>query len=89
VLDQQTLDGAAAGHATTEQARGEDSGVVDDDEIAGTQQLRQRGDPRVRDDPGFAVEVKQTGAAALRGRLLGDELRWKFEVEVADIHVRS
>jgi hypothetical protein len=43
----------------------------------------------VRDDPGFAVEVKQTGAAALRGRLLGDELRWKFEVEVADIHVRS
>jgi len=89
VLDQQTLDGAATGHATTEQARGEDSGVVDDDEVAGAQPIRQRGDPRVRDDAGFPVEMKQTGPAALRGRLLGDELRWKIEVEVADIHVRS
>jgi hypothetical protein len=64
------------------------SGVVDDDEVAGPQQLRQRGDSRVRDDAGFAAEVQQTRAAALGGRLLSDELRRKVEIEVADIHVR-
>jgi hypothetical protein len=42
----------------------------------------------VRDDAGSAVELQQTGTAALRGRLLSDELRRKIEVEIADIHVR-
>src|SRR4051812_32035259 len=85
---QQAFDRAAAGIAAAEQARGEDSGVVDDDQIAGAEELGQRADLRMRDRTGLAVEVQQARAAARRRRLLRDQFRRKVEVEVADIHAR-
>jgi hypothetical protein len=46
-FEQQTLHGAATRHAVAEQARGEHAGVVDDEEIAATQNRRQIGHARV------------------------------------------
>ncbi len=43
---------------------------------------------RVRDRAALAVEVQQTGAAALGRRLLRYQFRRKIEIEVADIHAR-
>jgi hypothetical protein len=42
----------------------------------------------VRDRAALAIEVQQTGAAALDRRLLRDQVRRKIEIEVADIHAR-
>ena len=64
--DQETLDRAAAGDAAAEQPRGKHARVVDDDQIAGAQQLGQRGDMRVRE--GAAVAIEDTAAAPRRVR---------------------
>jgi hypothetical protein len=37
----------------------------------------------------IAIEDEQARAAALGRRLLRDQLWWKVEVEVADVHVRD
>jgi hypothetical protein len=42
----------------------------------------------MRDRSAVAAKMKQPRAAARRRRLLRDQLRWKVEVEVADIHAR-
>ena len=86
--DQEAFDGAAAGVAAAEEPRREDASVVDDEEVAGAQQFRQRADIRVRNRAGGAVEMQQARAAAGRRRLLRDQFRGKVEVEVADIHAR-
>jgi hypothetical protein len=43
----------------------------------------------VRDRTGRTIQVQQARAAALGRRLLRDELGWKIEVEVADVHARD
>jgi hypothetical protein len=86
--DQQAFDRAAARIAAAQQARREDARVVDDDEVARVQESRQRADERMGERSARAVEAEQARAAANRGRLLGDQLGWEIEIEIADIHAR-
>ena len=69
----------------TQQAGGEDAGVVDDEQIAGPQQRRQIGDRPVRHGAGGPIERHQTRLAAWQ-RGLGDEVVGQREVEVSDEH---
>jgi len=85
--DQQTLDDTAARDAAAKEPRRKHPRVVHDDEVAGAQQLRQVRDRPVLDRTAAAVEAQQTGRAALRDRLLRDELGRQIEVEVADEHL--
>src|SRR5262249_22020494 len=87
--DEQALDHSAAGHPTAEQARRKNARVVDDYEVARVKKIGKRGDRRVADGSRCPREVKQARTAALRGRLLCNELGWKIEVELADVHVRD
>jgi hypothetical protein len=86
--DEQALHGAAAGHTTPDETRRKHPCVVDDDDIAGLQQLGKLADCRMRDRPGRSFEVQQSRGAALGGRFLRDQVGGKIEVEVADVHPR-
>jgi hypothetical protein len=82
---QQALDGAAGRHAPSEQPRGEHAGVVDDEEVAGAQVLRQAGDGAVLQARPFPREHHQLRRSARSWRLR-DEVRGKVEVELGGEH---
>jgi hypothetical protein len=83
---EQALHRPAARDAAPQQPRREHAGVVDDQEIAGAQEIGQRGNARVGQRAAGAVGHQQTRAGAVRRRFLRDEIGWEIEVEVADIH---
>src|SRR4051794_32943625 len=72
-----------------EQACRKHARVVDDEQIAGTEQFWQRRHRRVSDWTAAAGQIEETSRPALGGRLLGDQFRRKLEVELADVHPRS
>ena len=77
--------GVRAG-AGGEEARGQDAGVVEDEEIAGLKELREVGEEVVAECAGGAVEDHHAAGAALGGRVLGDEFYRQVVMEVGDEH---
>ena len=66
--------------------RRKDAGVVEDDEIAGLQQLRKAAELAVGIPAAGSLQVQHPGAVAGREGFLGDEFRGKVEVEVRNQH---
>ena len=73
---QQALDSAAARHAVAEQARGEDTGVFRDEQIACAQEAWQIADVGVSDAAVRAIEHQEPRRSA-RGCRLRDKLGGK------------
>ena len=71
-----------------EQPRREHARVVDDEKIAGAQEVGQRLDAGVCRRAAGAIDDEQARPAAIGGRLLRDEVGGKVEIEVADVHGR-
>jgi hypothetical protein len=69
-----------------EEARGEDAGVVEDEEVARAEVAVEVGEDVVGMGAGVAVEDEHAGCAADGGRGLGDEFCGEIEVEVGDAH---
>lgn len=65
---------AAGGGAAADEPRGHDAGVVDDDEIAGREELGQVADVAVVDRAVGAAEHEQPGVGSALQRLLCDQL---------------
>ena len=80
--DQQTLDGSAAGHARSKQARGKYLRVVDHEKVTGVQLMAEVRERRMCDAATFALQYQQPRLAAYRRRFLRDQLVWKVEVEL-------
>jgi hypothetical protein len=69
----------------TQQARGKDARIVDDEGIAGSQTRREIGNRAMFERPSAAIERQQAGLTARRRRL-GDQVLWQREVEVGYQH---
>ena len=69
---QQAFDGAASGQPPSEQPRGEDLGVVEDQQIAWLEEIREPREGCVFEASRLAVEHEQARRASHRGRLLRD-----------------
>jgi hypothetical protein len=69
-----------------EEAGGEDAGVVEDEEVARTEEGGEIGEVAVGEGSGAAVECHHAAGAAHRGRVLRDEVFGKRVVEVGDEH---
>ncbi|MPN24079.1 hypothetical protein SDC9_171473 [bioreactor metagenome] len=68
--------------AHARQARGDHAGVVEHQQVAGSEQARQVGEAAV--DVRCAGDVQQAAAGALGRRVLGDQFGGEGEVEVVD-----
>jgi hypothetical protein len=77
---------AAAGGKET---RGQDAGVVQNEEIAGLEEVGEVGEEVVAQGPGCSVEDQHAARSALGRRVLGDEFCGQVEAEVGDKHWRS
>jgi hypothetical protein len=84
--DQQALDRAAARYPPPEKSRGKDAGVVDDQEIARAQKIRERSNGRMRNCSGLAIQVQKPRSSPIRRRRLRNQVGRKREVKIADIH---
>ena len=82
---QQQLD-LAAGILEREQARGNHARVVEDQQIAGRDELRQIAHAPIGERAGGAVERQQPARRSLGERLLGYEFFGKFVGEVGAAH---
>ena len=69
----------------TQQPRGKDARVVDDEDIARSQDRREVGNCAVFKRSGAAIEGQEAGLTARRRRL-GDQVVWKCEVELGNQH---
>ena len=71
--------------APPDQPRRNDLGVVEDQQVAGPQQLRQIGDMAVRDHP-LGRQHEQPRAVARLGRAVGDQFARQCEIEIGEAH---
>ena len=69
----------------TQQPRGKDARVVDDEDIAGSQKRREIGNRAMFERSSAAIEGQQAGLTARRRRL-GDQVYRQREVEVGYQH---
>ena len=70
-----------------EEARGEDAGVVEDEEVAGLEELREVGEVvGLRRRRSARSSAEHAAGAADRGRVLRDEVFGEIEMEVGDEH---
>ena len=76
----------AAGFLEREQARGNHARVVEDQQVAGRDELRQIAHLPVGQRAGGAVERQQPARRSLGERLLGNEFFGKFVGEVGAAH---
>ena len=72
--------------AGAEKTRGENAGVVQDEQIAGAEDAGEVGEVSVFVGAGGAIKVEHAAGAADVGRLLGDEVFGEIVVEVGDEH---
>ena len=72
--------------AAAEEPGGKDAGVVENEEIAGLQQLREVAKQLVEIATAGSLEVQHAGAIACREGFLGDEFVGKVEVEIGNPH---
>ena len=77
--------GTKAG-ADGEEARGQDAGVVEDEEIAAAEMAGEIGEVVVGESTGAAIHPQHAAGAANLWRMLRDEFFGEFEVEVGDEH---
>jgi hypothetical protein len=77
--------GAEAGAGGVE-ARGENPGVVEDEEVAGVEELWEVGEEVVGEGAGAAVEGEHAAGATDLGRVLRDEVLGEVVVEVGNKH---
>ncbi len=66
--------------------RREDARVVEDEEVAGCEELRELGEEMVGECAGIAREREHAAGSACGRRMLRDELGRKIVVEVGDEH---
>jgi len=71
------------------EARGENAGVVEDEEVAGSEELWEIDEEAVCKGSGAAVEGHHAAGAADSGWVLRDEVFGKVVVEVGDEHKSS
>jgi hypothetical protein len=83
--EEEGFDVAAAGLAEGE-AGGDDAGVVEDEEVAGAEELGELGEGAVVDRAVGAAVVEEARGSALRGWRLGDKVGGEGEVEVVGLH---
>lgn len=72
--------------ATGEETRGDDSAVVEDEEVAWVEEAGEVAEVPVLVGACGAVEREHAAVAALGGRVLRDEVGGKMEVEVGYAH---
>ncbi len=77
--------GVEAGAGGVE-ARGENAGVVEDEEVSLVEMAGEVGEGLIRVGTGVAIHDEHAAGAADRGWGLGDELFGEIEVEVGDAH---
>jgi hypothetical protein len=75
---------AARGQAVGEETGGDDSAVVEDEQVAWVQEGWEIGEAAVCERIFGAIQDQHAAGAAFGGRLLGDEFFWQVEVEVGD-----
>jgi hypothetical protein len=83
----ESLDSAAAWNAMPKKPGGKNPGVIDDQEIAGSELIRHLRERRVFDCAGRAMQDEQSRRPAGGRRLLRNQLIRKFEIEVGDVHL--
>ena len=86
VREEQAFDGAAARHARAEQTSRKHFRIVDDEQIALAEVLRQAGHMCVRQMPGAFIENEQPRRGSVSCGGLRDELRRQIETEVGNVH---
>ena len=69
----------------TKQTRGKDARVIDDEQVAWNQVLRQIRERRVFGATG-TMHDQQTRSAALLRRILRDQRVWELEIEFVNVH---
>ena len=77
--------GTQAGAAAVE-AGGDHARVVQNQEVAGSEERRQIRKVAVGEAASGAFHGEHACGIALDGRVLGDEIGWKVEVKVGDAH---
>jgi len=65
---------------------GDDFGIVEDQEITGSEPMLQIGEPGVVAESGGAVEDEEAGGIPLEDRRLSDEILGEEIIEVSDPH---
>jgi hypothetical protein len=83
---QKALRRAAARQAHADQPRRKHARVVDHQQITRLQQRRQIGEAMMPDAAARAIERHQSAGAALRRRLLRDQIFGKGKIEVGNVH---
>jgi hypothetical protein len=71
---QQAFDGAAAGDSMSNEARGEHTCVIDDEQVAGAQVIAYARERGVLDRAALTREDQESRLAALSGWTLSDQL---------------
>ena len=74
------------GQAPPDESRGKHPRIVDHQQVARRQQVRQVRESVMRDGAVLPAQPEQPRRAALGGRLLGNQLRGKVEVELGHQH---
>jgi len=69
-----------------EEARGNDSGVIKDQKVVGTEKIRKLRELRVGNSAGGAVEQQESGGIAVFERALGNLSRRELIIEVFRSH---
>ena len=86
LASEKDFDAAASAFAAAIKPGRKDAGVVEDDEIAGLQKVREFAEQRVRIAAAGALQVQHAGAVAGGEGLLGDEFAGKVEMEIGNPH---
>jgi hypothetical protein len=68
------------------EARRQDAGVIEDEEITGVEMVREVSEEVILDAAGGAFDAQHTAGSAGCGWGLGDEVFGEVEVEVGDAH---
>lgn len=85
-FEEQDFDLALGIGLMSAKAGGDDFGIVEDQEITGSEPMLEIGEPGVVVKPGGAVEDEEAGGIPLEDRRLGDEFLGEEIIEVSDPH---
>lgn len=85
-VDQQKDLRNAAARAVSDQARGQDAGIVEHETVAGIQELRQLIKMMMPDFSGLFVQYQQTGGVPLIQRSLGNQTLGQIIIKITCLH---
>ncbi len=86
LASEEDFDAAESAFAAAIKAGGKDAGIVEDDEIAGLQNVGEFTEQAIRISAAGSLQVQHAGAVACGEGLLGDEFAGKVEVEIGNPH---